>query len=164
MECPFLISADKKPILIFVFFPFINLCNFSSIISDRQVDYDIHNIINTNMLTDTTDNSHCHAINHVNVNNEMSFVNLKIMVWNIHGLGDKLNNKEFIDYVSKLDLVIFLETMKLDTYIPILSNFEFRHFQRKFQHPRARRPSGGIGIMVRIGLLEDNIVSVVKKI
>ena len=48
---------------------------------------------------------------------------IKIMAWNIQGLGDKLKDQEFVTYINNYDLIIFLETMKLDTYMPILSNF-----------------------------------------
>ena len=87
---------------------------------------------------------------------------LKLMVWNINGLGDKLSREEFVKYVSNFNIVIFLETMKLDSYTPILNNFEFWHFQRKFQHARARRPAGGVGIMLKLDLIENNIVTVIK--
>jgi exonuclease III len=87
---------------------------------------------------------------------------LNVMVWNINGLGCKLSNKDFLDYVSRFEIVIFLETMKLDTFVPVLNNFEFKHFQRKFQHPRARKPAGGIGIMIHSDWCKNNTVTVIK--
>ena len=62
-------------------------------------------------------------------------INLKIMVWNIHGLGDKLKDADFLQCISKYDLVIFLETMKLDTYSPDTGKFVYKHLQRHYQHP-----------------------------
>ena len=88
---------------------------------------------------------------------------LKFMIWNIHGLANKLDSREFVEYVSKYDVVVFLETMKLDTFKPIISNFEFLHFQRKYQHPRARRPAGGVGVMIRTDLADSKTVTVEKK-
>ena len=84
------------------------------------------------------------------------------MVWNINGLGDKLNSQEFVKYISNFELVVFLETMKLNTFSPVIKDFEFIHFQRKFQHSRARKPAGGIGILIRNSFIKDGTVSVVK--
>ena len=88
---------------------------------------------------------------------------LKFMIWNIHGLANKLDSKEFVEYINKYDIVVFLETMKRDPFEPVIRNFEFVHFQRKYQHPRARRPAGGMGIMIRTTLTNTNTVTIVKK-
>ena len=87
---------------------------------------------------------------------------LEIMVWNIQGLGDKLKDIDFIQYISKYDMVIFLETMKLDSYSPCTSDFVYKHFQRKYQHPRARKPAGGIGVLIKSSLETSGTVKIIK--
>ena len=89
-------------------------------------------------------------------------INLKIMVWNIHGLGDKLKDADFLQCISKYDLVIFLETMKLDTYSPDTGKFVYKHFQRHYQHPRARKPAGGIAVLIKSCYENDCTVKIVK--
>jgi len=87
---------------------------------------------------------------------------LEIMVWNIQGLGDKLKDSDFLWYLSVYDLIIFLETMKLDRYTPDTGEFVYKHFQRKYQHPRARKPAGGIGVLIRSSLVSKGTVKIVK--
>ena len=70
------------------------------------------------------------------------------MVWNIQGLGAKLKDHDFVTHVSKYDIIIFLETMKLDSYVPDTGHFIYKHFQRKYQHPWARKAAGGIGVLI----------------
>jgi len=96
---------------------------------------------------------------HSPVNNKYP---LKLMVWNVQGLGDKLQDSTFLSNISNYDIIFFLETMKLDTFTPSTGNYIFRHFQRKFQHPRARKPAGGIGVLIRNDLYSQGVVSVVK--
>ena len=93
----------------------------------------------------------------IQCNNEIT-----IMVWNIQGLGDKLVNCDFLKYISKYDVIIFLETMKLDSYIPNTGDFTYKHFQRRYQHPRARKPSGGIGILIKSSLFYRGVVTIVS--
>ena len=98
-----------------------------------------------------------------NSNNDInSDTNLNIMTWNIQGLGAKLSDCDFMTYINKFDIVVFLETMKLDTYKPTLHNYSYKHYQRKFQHPRARKPAGGIGVLINTLLSENGTVTVVK--
>ena len=74
---------------------------------------------------------------------------IKIMFWNIQGIGSKLELQSINNLFSEYELVFLFETMKLDTYSPTLPNFKFVHCQREYKHPRARRPSGGIGVLIR---------------
>ena len=137
-----------------------------SAISHNDIENDCENNISISSKIDSTilEKSCLSPCKNVIVNNSHTdkSIDLKIMVWNINGLGDKLCDKEFVDYINSLDLVIFLETMKLDTYVPLLSNFEYCHFQRKFQHARARKPSGGIGILIRTELLQNKSITIIK--
>lgn len=87
---------------------------------------------------------------------------VRFLAWNIHGLGDKLEERCMYEYISKYDIIIFLETMKLDNYSVNVNGYIYKHFQRKFQHPRAKKASGGIGILIRSDLSHCGTVSVVK--
>jgi exonuclease III len=152
-----------------------NVIDINSSYSNADLALTVHDNINTvTQQSDTVDNdiNEMQKLNnptsHSPVNwgsfegNHQNLTNIKFMIWNINGLGDKLSNKDFLDYVSKFELVIFLETMKLDTFVPSLNNFEYKHFQRKFKHPRARKPAGGIGVIIRSDLFKDNTITVVK--
>ena len=84
------------------------------------------------------------------------------MVWNVHGLGDKLKDHDFLSYISKHDIIIFLEVMKLDKYTPDTGQYVYKHFQRKFQHPCSRKPTGGIGVLIRSSLHSSGAVTVIE--
>ena len=50
-------------------------------------------------------------------NNDVTHVNssdLKLLVWNIQGLGNKFECHNLFKQVSNYDIIFFLETMKLD--------------------------------------------------
>ena len=88
---------------------------------------------------------------------------MEILVWNIQGLGDKLKDIDFFRYISKYDLIIFLETMKLDKYSPNTGEFVYKHYQRTYQHPRARKPAGGIGVLIKSSLDTSGTVKIIRK-
>jgi exonuclease III len=87
---------------------------------------------------------------------------VKVVVWNIHGLRDKLENEDMCVNLVQYDIVILLETMKLNDYFVSIKGFTFKHFQRQHQHPRAKKASGGIGILIKTELLKNGMVSIVK--
>ena len=130
--------------------------------NEEQININIEGIINecdTSQIC--TPDDQVHIINStMQVNDALQ--ELKIMVWNINGLGDKLNSEEFVKYISNYDVIVFLETMKLDTFKPTIKYFEYKHFQRKFQHSRARKPSGGTGILIKSNLFNNSSVTVAK--
>ena len=53
--------------------------------------------------------------------------------------------------------------MKLYSFLPNIADFTYYHCQRKYKHPKARRPSGGIGVFVRSELIISGTVSVEKE-
>ena len=116
---------------------------------------DVNNSGNVDTLTNP-DNEPSKNEDIVNINR------IKIMVWNVQGLGEKLKDKDFLQYIFQYDLIIFLETMKLDRYKPTVRDFVYKHFQRKYQHPRARKASGGIAVLIRSNLETDGTVKIVK--
>ena len=82
---------------------------------------------------------------------------LNILSWNIQGIGSKLEINSIQKFITQHDIIFLTETMKLDTFDPVLPEYQFYHCQRKYQHPRARRPSGGIGVLIK-----DKIKHLVK--
>ena len=122
----------------------VSLSNESNIISTQCNIGGNNNFRNYNYDTDHT----------------VQTTKLKIIVWNIQGLSDKLESKSMLHLISKFDIIIFLETMKLDSYIPDIGDYTYKHFQRKHQNKRARKPSGGIGILIKTDLVRH--VSIVK--
>ena len=83
--------------------------------------------------------------------------NIKIILWNIRGINDKI----FCPNTQKLlfdhDLIILTEThtdqssQKEYNKIP---GFIFKDFPRKYKHPRAPGNSGGIGIFINCKIAE----------
>ena len=65
---------------------------------------------------------------------------IKVLSWNIQGIGKKLELSEIRNKFDKYDIIFLFETMKLDSFEPDLINFKYIHSQRKFIHHRARRP------------------------
>ena len=107
-----------------------------------------------------TNNCELHSMNEIF--GKVRTRKLKAMVWNIQGLGDKLKDADFLKYIAKYDLIIFLETMKLDRYCPDTGQFTYKHFQRRYQHPRARKAAGGIGVLIKSNLESDGTVKIVR--
>ena len=52
--------------------------------------------------------------------------------------------------------------MKLDTFEPQISEYHYFHCQHRFQHPKARRPSGGIAALIKNELYQSKTVSIAK--
>jgi len=85
-----------------------------------------------------------------------------VLSWNIQGIGKKLEMQEIRQLIEGNDIIFLYETMKLDSYQPSFDGYYYFHCQRKFQHPRARRPAGGIAVFIRNELFTSKIVSIVK--
>ena len=83
--------------------------------------------------------------------NEPSLIqgtNLKLVSWNIRGLGDKLMDPDVQTYLFQNHIVIIYETMKYDDYFINIPGYTFHHYARRNTNPRAHRASGGIGIFI----------------
>ena len=74
---------------------------------------------------------------------------LNVLFWNIQGIGSKLELNSIRKLFSNFDLIFIFETMKLDNFNPSMPNYEFIHCQRQYKHPKARRPSGGIAVLIK---------------
>ena len=79
--------------------------------------------------------------------------NLKIMHWNVEGInskiyGNKLENDNFQQIISDLDIIAFTETQcNDDTPITMPGYFVWRKTRPK--HKKAKRYSGGIAICIK---------------
>ena len=82
---------------------------------------------------------------------------ISVMSWNIQGIGTKFELDEIRKLLYKNDIVFLFETMKLDSYEPQIDGFCYFHCQRSFMHPKARRPSGGIAVMIRDSLYKSKV-------
>ena len=76
-------------------------------------------------------------------------VDLSILSWNIQGIGGKLELDSINTFFAMYDIIFLFETMKLDSFTPHFPNYHYVHCERKYQHPRARRPAGGIAVLIK---------------
>ena len=74
---------------------------------------------------------------------------LKIMSWNIQGIGSKLDMNDIWEIIYENDIIFLYETMKLNSLKPDLKEYQYVHCQRSFKHPRARRPAGGLAVIFK---------------
>ena len=102
--------------------------------------------------------------NNINVTNHVQQFNntVKVMSWNIQGIGQKLELQEIRSMFFKYDIIFLYETMKLDTFDPQLEGYHYLHCQRKYKHPKARRPSGGIAVFIKLELYSSKTIIIEK--
>ena len=91
---------------------------------------------------------------------------IRILCWNIQGLSnDIIDNDYFRKCMNENDIIILTETW-LSEHLDICDNeFYCYHYMRPM-HARARRPSGGISIMLRHqlrGKSNNNAISIIKE-
>ena len=118
----------------------IDLNSSSSIIEDIELNNNLGQLSN-NLNLNGTPLQECSPHKTLNI--------LKIISWNIQGIGSKLELESIQKLLSEYDVIFLFETMKLDIYEPSFPNYQYFHCQRKYQHPRARRPSGGKAVLIR---------------
>ena len=87
---------------------------------------------------------------------------LKLMSWNIQGIGQKIELDEIRNMLNCYDIIFLYETMKLDTFDPQIEGYRYFHYQRKYKHPKARRPSGGIAVLIKSDIFDSKSVSIEK--
>ena len=108
--------------------------------------YDSPNQIGAPSTKNTND---CAFIMQNNPTDALMNIQLKVKCWNIQGIGNKFSLEGIHNLFSKYDIIFLLETMKLNTFQPNLKDYTFYHCQRSYQHTRARRPSGGIAVLIK---------------
>ena len=72
---------------------------------------------------------------------------LTISSWNVHGLGDKLNDPQFLEHLTS-DIIILIETWKGATEEFIIPGYNVISKVRK-KRKKARRYSGGIIVSIK---------------
>ena len=81
---------------------------------------------------------------------------LKISCWNVHGLGDKHKDENFLRYITS-DINILLETWKGENQSTQIENYISITKSRK-KHKKSRRHSGGIIIYVKKKHIQGNFL------
>ena len=101
--------------------------------------------------------------------NEICIVNgkmLKVMCWNIQGLSNNvISDDYFKQRIYKHDIVVLTETWLTD-HIELYSDEYYNYHCIRPVHTRARRPSGGITILLRHNLRaigNTKITTIVKE-
>lgn len=72
------------------------------------------------------------------------------MFWNINGIHDKLKDKDNQTLLFTNDVIIIVETHSSESqtkFYDTIPGYKYHDFPRKFIHPNAPKPSGGIGIL-----------------
>ena len=78
------------------------------------------------------------------------------MSWNIHGsVNAAINDSYFKEVVNNNDIIILIETW-LAEHIDIFSDEFFNYHNIRPMHARAKRPSGGISILMLHHLRNSN--------
>ena len=81
---------------------------------------------------------------------------LRLMSWNIHGsVNAAINDSYFKEVVNNNDIIILTETW-LAEHIDIFSDDFYNYHNIRPMHARAKRPSGGISILMRHHLRNSN--------
>ena len=77
---------------------------------------------------------------------------MKIGFWNINGLGNKLEDENFISILKKYEIICLTETWGLESNIDNLiipDGYQAFHHYRKNKHKKAKRNSGGIMVLYK---------------
>ena len=118
----------------------------------------------TSHLNDSVANNHVINVHNESVSDNLDEVNcpmadshpaigehsnVSVCMWNIRGISNKLNDSEIQKMLFDHDIIILVETMKDCNFEIDVPGFTSYHYGRKKKHKKAKRVSGGIGIMIR---------------
>ena len=73
---------------------------------------------------------------------------IRVLSWNINGLGNKMTDPDLFTFIRNYDIIFFIETMKGNDFTLSIPGYKFHHVSRKLKHKNACRASGGIGILI----------------
>ena len=70
---------------------------------------------------------------------------IKVLCWNIRGLGDKITHNDTLFFLFSHDIILFTETHneKSEQYYNCIPGFIYKDYPRKFKHRNAPKCSGG---------------------
>ena len=99
------------------------------------------------------------------INNDQNR-NIRVLSWNINGLGNKMTDPDLVAFIRNYDIIFFIETMKGNDFTLAIPGYRFHHVGGKHKHKNVCRASGGIGILIsndyanltRIGHTYDYLV------
>ena len=160
-KCPITAATSREALNVSKYFPEIschtleNSSNSNSTCFSNNFENNTACIATVNQISSNLNYMQCTSPPNLTnkvmapANEEIITNKIRILSWNIQGIGSKLEIEGIKQLIAPFDVVFLFETMKLDTFNPSLSDFQFHHCQRKYQHPRARRPSGGIGVLIK---------------
>lgn len=84
------------------------------------------------------------------------------MVWNINGLGSKLESGDLQEYLKQYDIIFLSETWLTQHQLNIneiyFDNYEIVNAVRQKVHKKAKRGSGGLTIMYNPDTITVNVV------
>ena len=98
-----------------------------------------------------------HANNRTKFHERKHLTSLRIIYWNINGIGEKLKDEDVQALIKRHEIVVFAETKKGPNYIPNIPGYKAKHISRKYKHPKSNRYDGGILVMVA-----ESVLSYVK--
>ena len=73
---------------------------------------------------------------------------IRVLSWNINGLGNKMTDPDLFTFIRNYDIIFFIETMIGNDFTLAIPGYKFLHVSRKHKHKIACRASGGIGILI----------------
>ena len=73
---------------------------------------------------------------------------IRVLSWNINGLGNKMTDPDLFTFIRNYDIIFFIETMIGNDFTLAISGYKFLYVSRKHKHKIACRASGGIGILI----------------
>ena len=82
-----------------------------------------------------------------------SFIDIKVVCWNIRGIGTKLEQQDNIDFLFQNDIVFLTETHKDPDFSIHIPGYIYKNFSRHTKHAKAKRYSGGIGVFYKQSLV-----------
>jgi exonuclease III len=91
---------------------------------------------------------------------------INILVWNIRGLHDKVFEKSLQNFLFTHDIIFLTEvhtTKNDEEKYSTIPNFIYKNFPRKYIHPQAPGPSGGIGIFIKTNIVDGIELSSVEE-
>ena len=87
------------------------------------------------------------------INHNEKLQKVKILMWNINGISDKLNDPDVKSIIDSHDIIGLVETKKGSKENFNYPDYISYHFSRSYKHHKARRYDGGILLLVSLFFL-----------
>ena len=83
------------------------------------------------------------------VDQDFSLKQLQFLSWNVQGIRSKLNDQDFLEYISKFDVLIFTETWHSEITNLNIDGFDNFSCPRPQANKNAKRNSGGFFVFFK---------------